>query len=148
MMQRSATLDDVPAIARLDEQSFPTKERWSEQLWADELRADDRFVMVAVDSSEALIGVATFQLVDEVLDLLRVMVDARWRRMGVASDLLRAGILFATSHGCTRILLEVRDDNQMAITLYEGFGFEVIDTRKNYYGPGLDARVMQHEVAQ
>ena len=83
---------------------------------------------------------------DDVLDLLRVMVDARWRRMGVASDLLSAGILFATSHGCTRILLEVRDDNQLAIQLYERFGFSVIDTRKNYYGPGLDALVMQHEV--
>ena len=146
-MQRSATLEDVPAIAVLDEQSFPPKERWSAELWADELRATDRFVMVATGSSDELVGVATFQLIDDVVDLLRVMVDARWRRIGVASDLMRAGILFATSHGCRRILLEVRDDNQMAITLYEGFGFTVIDTRKNYYGPGLDALVMQHEVA-
>ena len=147
MMQRSATLEDVPAIAALDAQSFPLKERWSENLWADELRAADRFVLVAEDSSGVVIGVATFQLIDDVLDLLRVMVSARWRGMGVAADLLRAGILFATSHGCTRMLLEVRDDNERAIALYERFGFHVIDTRANYYGPGLDALVMQHEVA-
>lgn len=147
MRQRSATLEDVPAIAELDTQSFPVKERWSENLWADELRADDRFVLVAEDSAGVLIGVATFQLIDDVLDLLRVMVSARWRGMGVAADLLRAGILFATSHGCTRMLLEVRDDNERAIALYERFGFHVIDTRSNYYGPGLDALVMQHEVA-
>jgi [ribosomal protein S18]-alanine N-acetyltransferase len=146
MMQRSATLDDIEAIAALDERSFPPRERWSHQLWADELTSHDRFVLVAADHTGHLVGVATFQLGDEVIDLHRVMVEARWRRMGVARDLLRAGFLYASTHGCSRMLLEVRDDNDTALALYEQFGFRVIDTRKNYYGQGLDALVMEQEV--
>lgn len=146
MKQRNATIDDVEALAALDEQSFPPKERWSAELWRQELEADDRFVLVTLGASDEVIGAVTFQLTPDVIDLLRVMVEARWRRMGVARDLVRAGTLYAASHGCPRMLLEVRHDNTEARALYESFGFEVIDTRVDYYGPGVDALVMQQQV--
>ena len=40
------------------------------------------------------------------------------------------------------MMLEVRRDNDPAISLYRRFGFETISQRPNYYGGGVDALVM------
>ena len=41
------------------------------------------------------------------------------------------------------VTLEVRPSNHAAIALYEGFGFEVVGRRKNYYDkPSEDALLM------
>jgi ribosomal-protein-alanine N-acetyltransferase len=44
------------------------------------------------------------------------------------------------------MMLEVGVKNSSAITLYESLGYLIINTRKNYYGPGLDAHVMRKEL--
>jgi ribosomal-protein-alanine N-acetyltransferase len=41
------------------------------------------------------------------------------------------------------MILEVGVNNSAAISLYESLGYSIINTRKNYYGPGLDAHVMR-----
>ena len=40
------------------------------------------------------------------------------------------------------MMLEVRRDNDPAISLYQRFGFETISQRPNYYGGEVDALVM------
>jgi ribosomal-protein-alanine N-acetyltransferase len=44
------------------------------------------------------------------------------------------------------MMLEVGVNNSPAIALYESLGYSIINTRKNYYGPGLDAHVMRKEL--
>jgi ribosomal-protein-alanine N-acetyltransferase len=44
------------------------------------------------------------------------------------------------------MMLEVGVNNTSAIGLYESLGYSIINTRKNYYGPGLDAHVMRKEL--
>ncbi len=41
--------------------------------------------------------------------------------------------------GAVQIFLEVRVDNLPALALYDAFGFEVLNERKNYYGDGASA---------
>ena len=43
------------------------------------------------------------------------------------------------------MMLEVGITNTSAIALYEKLGYKTIATRRNYYGPGLDAFVMRKE---
>jgi ribosomal protein S18 acetylase RimI-like enzyme len=45
--------------------------------------------------------------------------------------------------GAERALLEVRRHNVPALALYEGLGFREIGVRRNYYGPGEDALVLE-----
>ena len=45
-----------------------------------------------------------------------------------------------------RILLEVRDDNLAAQKLYARHGFRSMGRRRGYYGPGLDAVVMERHL--
>jgi ribosomal-protein-alanine N-acetyltransferase len=45
------------------------------------------------------------------------------------------------------MMLEVGVNNTSAIALYESLGYSIINTRKNYYGHGLDAHVMRKELS-
>lgn len=140
-MPQRAEAGDAAALASLDEACFEGRERWSEKLWEDELRASDRFVVVQRDSHE-LVAAATFQQVVDTADLHRVMVHPSRRGLGLAQQLVLAGIEWALGRGAERMLLEVRHDNDPALGLYRRLGFETIDTRPDYYGAGLDAQVM------
>jgi ribosomal-protein-alanine N-acetyltransferase len=44
------------------------------------------------------------------------------------------------------MMLEVGVNNAPAIALYEKLGYANISTRRDYYGPGLDAFVMRKEL--
>ena len=44
-------------------------------------------------------------------------------------------------------MLEVKVDNQDAIGLYEALGYSKLNTRKDYFGPGLHALVMRLELS-
>ncbi|GAE77431.1 ribosomal-protein-S18p-alanine acetyltransferase [Cutibacterium acnes JCM 18918] len=70
------------------------------------------------------------------------MVTPAARGRGLAVELLARGLDWATSRGCHTMMLEVRRDNDPAISLYRRFGFETISQRPNYYGGGIDALVM------
>ncbi len=131
-----ATIDDLPEILEL-EACFPTKERWSETSWAQELRGPRRITLVARDSR--LLGVITFQDMGEAADLNRIIVRPDARRNGVADALMQVG-LGAVGKRC---LLEVRDDNLPAVELYRKHGFSTIHRRNDYYGAGANALVME-----
>jgi len=72
---------------------------------------------------------------------IAVATDAQGHGWGrVLLDVL---IEDARSCGCAQLMLEVRADNEPAIALYAHAGFEVISTRRSYYGPGEDAVIMR-----
>lgn len=146
MMPRRAREGEDEALAVLDEACFAPAERWSRGLWADELAAADRLVVVQADDGDAeVVAAATFQHVPgaESVDLHRVMVRPSHRGLGLARQLVAAGAEWALDRTADRMLLEVRHDNHDARRLYEGLGFATIDTRPDYYSAGAHALVMQ-----
>ena len=76
-------------------------------------------------------------------DVQTIAVAPRSQGRGLGRALLGALVAEAGSRGCTQLLLEVRDDNEPAITLYESAGFERQGRRRDYYGHGLDALVLR-----
>jgi ribosomal-protein-alanine N-acetyltransferase len=69
--------------------------------------------------------------------------------LGVLPEFRRRGIAAALLSTCEsqlpfpRIKLSVRKDNESAINLYRGAGYEMIDTWRNYYNSGQDALVYE-----
>ncbi|HEX2858129.1 MAG TPA: GNAT family N-acetyltransferase [Propionibacteriaceae bacterium] len=132
-------------LARLDEACFPAPERWSAAAWDGELRAGDRIIGVRrVDGR--LVAAATVQVVAGDADLHRILVDPAHRGQGLAGGLLEEMVARA-SRRAGRMLLEVRPDNAAALALYRRAGFAVIARRASYYGPGVDALVMELTLA-
>ncbi len=69
----------------------------------------------------------------ETTDIIHIVVSIEERRKGIASLLLDY-LLSDVGLTASIITLEVNENNKEAVELYEKFGFEIINKRKNYYG--------------
>ena len=72
-------------------------------------------------------------VIQEGLDetfLMNIVVDKSKRNQGLGRLLLQKVLEVAKSN---RILLEVDENNEIAVKLYKAFGFKEISRRKNYY---------------
>lgn len=146
-MIEPARTADLDAIMTLERAGFQAGSRWSTASWLAELSGTGRRVLVARGAGE-LRGAATFQLVAETADLHRVIVAPEHRGRGIGRALVEAGLAWAADRRGRRMLLEVEHDNAPALRLYRGLGFTELARRKDYYGPGRHALVMQYEMEE
>jgi ribosomal protein S18 acetylase RimI-like enzyme len=71
--------------------------------------------------------------------LYSIAVDHAARGRGIGEALLRAVERGARARGCTRVRLEVRQDNPGAIALYEKLGYRRFGAYARFYEDGADA---------
>lgn len=140
-MIRAATPDDVGAIADIERVVFES-EAWSDSLVDLELVAPGRVVVVA-EHEDAVVGYASAAVIADVADLTRIAVRWADRREGVGTALLAALLDSAAERGAERMMLEVADTNVPALAFYTVAGFAEIARRRDYYGRGVDAVVME-----
>ena len=77
-------------------------------------------------------------------EINRVAVHPLYRTRGIGASCLSGVLEALENEEVGRILLEVRESNRSAITLYKNCGFRVISKRKNYYqDTGENALIMQ-----
>jgi ribosomal-protein-alanine N-acetyltransferase len=133
---RPATKDDVPALVELEHVSFAVP-NWPADTF---LRYDCTVAEVSGDiggflvSRQIFSGSATEPAEREILNLA---VDPRYRRLGIATMLIR--LEFSKRAIC---LLEVRESNLAARTLYERFGFVEISRRVEYYNNPTETAIV------
>jgi ribosomal protein S18 acetylase RimI-like enzyme len=82
---------------------------------------------VAQDDDGSLVGVLTFEMDGEALEV--VTVDAVRRRQGIGSALMLAAIERAHAAACARVRVMTTNDNVPAIALYGSLGFRVREVR-------------------
>ena len=70
-------------------------------------------------------------MVDGVLDIMNLFVNEEDRRKGIATELMNKMI---QEENYSRIMLEVNENNDSAIRLYNKLGFKEISLRDRYYG--------------
>lgn len=139
---------DLARCADLEKVLFPGEDPWSEAAFASELRRGHYYVG-AFNESGLLIGYAGLAVAGHAqpeAEVHNVGVDPAHQRKGVGRALLRALLAHADKLGAPTFL-EVRTDNDSAISLYQAHGFEVMGLRKKYYQPsGADAYTMRRPV--
>lgn len=133
----------LPAVHELELKLF-AGEAWSLAQFREELAAvpATRLYWVALDESR-VVGYFGMLFLDDFADIATLAVAPEYRQQGLGSRMVRELLQAAADRGAQRVLLEVRTSNAQAIRLYERFGFRQIAERPNYYGPALDAYVMQ-----
>lgn len=57
----------------------------------------------------------------------RLAVHPDFQRSGIATELIGQAMQWTNSHGCTSTVVNTDVDNNAALTLYKGFGFEQLD---------------------
>lgn len=100
----------------------------------------------AFNSRGELIGFAGLVYLLDEGDVNRVAVHPLYRAKGIGGRCLDMALGAAVSAGVNKVLLEVREANRSAISLYKDHGFRVISKRKGYYqDTGENALIMQKE---
>ena len=77
------------------------------------------------------------------VDLVDVVVNEHYQNQRIGSNLI--DYMITSLKPDDKIYLEVNTNNKKAISLYQKFGFKVINLRKNYYGID-DAYVMERVI--
>jgi ribosomal-protein-alanine N-acetyltransferase len=136
---------DLARCAELERVLFDGEDPWSEPTFHSELDAGNYYIGAYVDG-QGLIGYAGMSMAGVAADIEAnvhtIGVDPGWQRRGVGRALLNALLAKADEVGAP-VFLEVRTDNDPAISLYEAHGFNRIGLRRRYYQPsGADAYTM------
>lgn len=140
---RPMTRDDVSRVAAIEAESFAAP--WSEAAFASELDLPFSRALVVHREGEpgtALGYVVWWRVADEI-HLLDLAVDRSCRRLGLGERLAVRVLDDARECAARMTTLEVAADNEPARRLYERLGFVTVSTRKDYYGPGRSALVME-----
>ncbi|HRY10607.1 MAG: GNAT family N-acetyltransferase [Actinobacteria bacterium] len=149
-MVRAATIDDVPAIARLAARTFamacpPTtaseaitahiRDELNESRFAEHFAGSDFFVVDADDGEVCGYVMIAYDPppVDNdwanPAELRRIYVDADRHSSGVAADLMRTSLDFAAQRGHDWIWLGTNEANDRAIRFYQKYGFQIVGKR-------------------
>ena len=135
----------VRSIAQLEGELFG-RGAWNANMVREELDAPARTYLLDVlgEAEQAVVrGYAGFWDDGEDAELMTIGVGKAYQRQGIAAALLQVLVDEAKRQGASRMLLEVRVDNDPALALYQRFGFERMGLRKRYYQPeGIDAYTM------
>ena len=137
---RQAKLYDVPAMARIERDSFASP--WSaEEITGDVTSGGNVYVAVA-ECGEKKAGYGEIRTVAGEAQVYNIAIAPEFRREGIGEALLRHMIDKAEEDGCTVVTLEVRAGNEAAMALYKKLGFREVGRRKGYYANGGEDAVL------
>ena len=136
------TADHLEELEKLERICFSRP--WSRKMLAEKLENQCAAFLVAEDSvSGRVLGYAGLMVVADEGYITNVAVFPEYRRQGIAAQILQVFLQFAAANHLAFLTLEVRPSNAAAIALYQGFGFEEVGRRKNYYDlPKEDALIL------
>jgi len=123
---------DLDALCEVEADAFGADRPWSREMIREECSQDSRR-WFGIFTAEGLKGYIGYCLSGQDADLLRVGVTTSARRCGLARALLDESIKRLRAEGVRRIVLEVREANTEALSLYESYGFKRIALRENYF---------------
>ena len=134
-----ATLQDVPAVHRIEEASFPAP--WRREFFSAEISAEGRFNLVARKNG-VVVGYLFAMWIFDEMHINKIAVVDTERRRGVADALMARCFEFARTHDVESIALEVRQSNRGAQDFYRYLDFKESYVRARYYPDGESAVVM------
>jgi len=144
-MIREAAISDLPQIMAIEEAAFESP--WSRESFVREFALPFSRTWVAVQkSTSSIVGYLCRWLVADECHILNIAVDPGFRCAGIGTILMGEAITEASTKKAAIITLEVRRSNLAARSLYRKLRFEERRLRKNYYGVGEDAIIMERQL--
>jgi len=130
---------DLDAILQIEEECYPLP--WSFQQFVQELENPVATLLVGEIESR-IVGYICYWLVAGEMEILNLATSAKFRRKGIAAELMTQAFNRCPADKLFSAWLEVRAANQSAIALYRRSGFNQSGVRKGYYRDGEDAIIM------
>jgi ribosomal-protein-alanine N-acetyltransferase len=130
---QSLTLEHLPALLELDQACF--QGLWTMEGYQRELASPNSHFLGLLSSlsSSQLIGMGCFWSILEEAHITILAIHPQYHHQGLGQALLYSLLQTAVDCGLERATLEVRASNDVAISLYQKFGFKTAGRRRNYY---------------
>lgn len=149
MRFRELSPDDATSAAAIEAELFAGDSPWPRDVFAAAIRQPHTFYVGAFgDATDGgtdgeLVGYAGLAMLgprsDPEFEVHTIAVAPAYQGRGLGRELLEQ-LLYTADLLDGPVFLEVRTDNEPAISLYKSAGFFTLDTRKGYYQPsGADA---------
>ena len=136
---RRAEISDLDDLVALEDASF-AHDRLSRSQYRRHLDSETAQVLVASANHRRFLGTAVvfFRKQSRIARLYSIATKPESQGKGVGSALIAAAELAARARQCKSLRLEVRNDNTVAIGLYERLGYQRIAQLPSYYEDGAD----------
>lgn len=132
--------EDAAIVSEIESRTFSMP--WKTEDFLDMVEADYAYYYVAEEDG-ILLGCCGIRNMAGDGEITNVVVDAPYRRRGIAKKMMKYMLELAPSHGIRNCTLEVRVSNEAAIHLYEELGFKGEGIRPGFYEkPKEDALIM------
>jgi ribosomal-protein-alanine acetyltransferase len=135
---RSAELSDRLAAFNLARQA-PTASQWTVEQYRSVIAEG---VMLVAERENKICGFIAAQSLAGAWEIENVVVAKENLRQGVASQLLSEIMRRARAARILKVILEVRESNVAAQSLYEKMGFRRQGTRAAYYRDPPEAAIL------
>ena len=136
-----STLEFAENLAKLEKILFSTA--WDRDTINDKINRGE-FLYWVYEQDDKIVGYLAIQKTLNDLHILGIGVLENYRNQSIAKKLTYELISYFETSQFDKILLEVRQSNEIAMNLYQSFGFKQYGVRKNYY-VNEDANLFQKE---
>ncbi|MFC1543059.1 ribosomal protein S18-alanine N-acetyltransferase, partial [Candidatus Neomarinimicrobiota bacterium] len=144
MLIREAHLEDIDQLILIEELCYDHP--WPRESFEEEIERNDVGVGMVAEDEGLVVGFLTGMTVLDEFHLHNLAVHPDFRGRGIGRKLVEALESLCRQRDLRRIILEVREDDEIARRLYQVMGFESVGTRKDYYGPGRDANLYMKQI--
>lgn len=120
---------DLPAVLRLERQSYPTP--WHGWYYRRLLRR--RASCWVFEQNAMIVGYGVMRYSRGWAHIMNLCIAPHFRRRGLGRRMLLHLLREAQGKGARRAWLEVHPDNRVAIALYRSLGFATQYRRRGYY---------------
>lgn len=131
MVIRKAHFEDIGSLVEIENDSFSTA--WNRANFIARLETHDHVFLVSEMENGEISGYMSLQFVLDEGYIINVATHSKYRRQGIADELIREMEAEAIELNLAFMTLEVRETNTPAINLYKKHGFSEVGLRKNYY---------------
>lgn len=128
---RKMTVEDVPAVVELDQNSFSLP--WPERSFRFELSDNPASRCWVAEMDGRVVGMLVAWIFVDEAHIATIATHPDYRRRGIARKLLAYALQSAMREGAQSSFLEVRESNLPAQDMYRKFGYVEVGRRKRYY---------------
>lgn len=143
MIVREMTKEDLEEVVNIESSLY--KDKWNKEAYLRDLENEIAYNYV-LEHKGVILGYYGFWLMFDNIDITKVSIRKELQGKGLSKILMEDMFNRISNSDINTITLEVRVSNEVAIALYEKYGFKKISVREKYYENVEDAYVMQKEV--
>ena len=124
--------------------SYPqdTVDNFTYELTKKEFSTNPYLNIITYVEKDKIIGFLLYSLIYDRIEIEQFEVITKERGKGIGDKLLKYLIEKYQDTDIKNITLEVKEDNIVAINLYEKYGFKKVSTREKYYD-GINGLLME-----